>query len=67
MKTIVSKRLLTVKIITIVTYVIMIVINILANTLPINNVTTSDIANKYDNLFSPAAYTFSIWIIIYVF
>jgi len=44
----------------------MIVINILANLIPINGVTTGQVSASYPNLFTPAAYTFSIWGLIYL-
>ncbi len=50
-----------------VTYLAMIVINALANILPINNRTTGAVSNSYPNLFAPAALTFSIWGLIYLF
>jgi hypothetical protein len=45
-----------------------IVVNALANALPINNQLTGDIANQYKgtNLWLPAGYVFSIWGLIYV-
>jgi translocator protein len=43
-----------------------IVVNILANTLPINGVTTGELAAQFDVLFMPAPYVFSIWLAIYV-
>lgn len=45
-----------------------IVVNALANILPINNQLTGDIANQYKgtNLFLPAGYVFAIWGLIYV-
>ena len=42
-----------------------ITVNILANTLPINGVTTAGVSANYPNLFTPAGITFSIWGIIY--
>ncbi|OFX84900.1 MAG: lantibiotic ABC transporter permease [Bacteroidetes bacterium GWF2_33_16] len=47
-------------------YVAMVVINFLANSLPINNLSTGDISNAYPNLFAPAGLTFSIWGLIYL-
>jgi len=44
----------------------MIVVNTLANTLPINGVDTGVISDSYPNLFAPAGITFSIWGIIYL-
>lgn len=42
-----------------------IVVNVLANTLPLNGVTTGEVAARFDVLFSPAPYTFAIWWLIY--
>jgi len=41
------------------------VVNILANALPINGRTTAELSDAYPNLFTPAGYVFSIWGIIY--
>lgn len=54
------------RIISVITYVVMVVVNILANYLPINGVTTSYVSNYYANLFAPAGYAFGIWGLIYV-
>jgi hypothetical protein len=43
-----------------------IVVNLLANVIPIGGNTTGDLAEDYPNLFVPAGYVFSIWFIIYV-
>ena len=43
-----------------------ITVNILANTLPLNNQTTGAISNRIPALFTPASYVFSIWILIYI-
>ena len=43
-----------------------IVVNALANILPINGNTTGDLSDKYQNLFVPAGFTFSVWAVIYV-
>jgi hypothetical protein len=43
-----------------------IIINGLANTLPLNNKTTGALSDYYPNLFVPAALTFSIWGVIYI-
>lgn len=50
----------------VVTYLLMVTVNILANTLPINGQTTGEISDKYTNLFAPAGFTFAIWGVIYV-
>lgn len=49
-----------------VTYVLMVTVNVLANTLPINGVRTGDVSDAYPNLFAPAGYAFSIWSVIYL-
>ena len=54
------------KIITLVTFILMIVINVSANTIPINGVTTGEVSAFYENLFAPAGYTFAIWGLIYL-
>ena len=43
-----------------------IVVNGLANSLPINGKTTGQISDSYPNLFVPAGLTFSIWGLIYL-
>ena len=43
-----------------------IVVNSLANALPINNKTTGELSDQYPNLFVPAGITFSIWGVIYL-
>jgi hypothetical protein len=47
-------------------FIAMIAVNWLANSLPINNVTTGQLSDSYPNLFVPAGITFSIWGIIYL-
>jgi hypothetical protein len=44
----------------------MILVNFLANSLPINNRSTGQISDAYPNLFAPAGLTFSIWGLIYL-
>jgi len=43
----------------------MLLVNYLANALPINNVTTGGVSDLYPTLFTPAGFTFSIWGLIY--
>ncbi len=57
---------LPLKIFTAVTYVGMVVVNYLANSLPINNRSTGMISDAYPNLFAPAGLTFAIWGLIYL-
>jgi len=42
-----------------------VVMNILANLLPLNDLTTGEVSALYPNLFTPAPITFSIWGLIY--
>lgn len=42
-----------------------IVVNALANSLPLNGKTTGEISDQYANLFVPTPLTFSIWAVIY--
>lgn len=44
----------------------MVVMNYLANALPLNGKTTGEISGAYPNLFTPAGVTFSIWGVIYI-
>lgn len=46
--------------------VVVLVVNGLANTLPINNQTTGQVSDQFPILFVPAGYVFSIWGLIYV-
>jgi hypothetical protein len=46
-------------------YVLVILVNAMANILPINGYNTGELSNDIPNLFVPAAFTFSIWIVIY--
>lgn len=55
-----------IKIFTAFTFIAMVVVNGLANSLPINNRSTGQISDAYPNLFAPAGLTFSIWGIIYL-
>ncbi len=43
------------------------ILNTLANALPINGVTTGQLSDEYPNLFVPAGMTFAIWGVIYLF
>lgn len=51
---------------TIISFLTMIIVNALANTIPINDLTTGEISALYENLFTPAPITFSIWGLIYI-
>lgn len=55
-----------IKIANVLLFGLMIVMNYLANSLPINDKTTGQLSAQYPNLFVPAGITFSIWGIIYL-
>ena len=55
-----------VRILVAVTYVVMVAVNYLANSLPINGRRTGDVSRDYPSLFTPAGVTFSIWGLIYL-
>jgi benzodiazapine receptor len=52
--------------INIITLLITLVVNYLANALPLNNLDTGQISDSYPVLFTPAGYVFSIWGLIYL-
>ncbi len=54
------------QILNIVTVISVIVVNILANALPIFGVNTGQVSDAYPNFFTPAGYVFAIWFIIYI-
>jgi benzodiazapine receptor len=49
----------------VVAFVLVVVVNILANLLPLNGRTTASISDSYPTLIAPAGYVFSIWGVIY--
>lgn len=59
------KRNTFVKVAVGITYLTMVIVNALANILPINGVNTGQVSDAYPNLFAPAPITFSIWGVIY--
>lgn len=48
------------------TYLAMIAVNFLANSLPLNGRRTGDVSDAYPSLFTPAGLTFSVWGVIYL-
>ncbi len=54
------------KYINLIAFGVMVLMNYLANALPINGKTTGQLSGQYPNLFVPAGITFSIWGIIYL-
>lgn len=54
------------KILITLSFIVMFALNYLANALPIGGNTTGDISEKYNTMFTPSGYAFSIWGIIYL-
>jgi translocator protein len=54
------------QIVNVVATVLMIVINVLANALPLNGQNTGEISDRFAIYFVPAGYVFAIWGLIYV-
>lgn len=59
------KNVKTLAIANLLGFILTIVLNILANALPINGVTTGELSDMYPNLFVPSGFTFAIWGLIY--
>lgn len=60
------KKLTTRQVVTIFITILTIVLNVLANALPFNGQGTGEISDRFDVLFVPAGYVFSIWSLIYI-
>ncbi len=60
-----TRRSKLIRWIALVSYIIMIAVNGLAESIPLNGQTTGEVSDKYSNLFAPAGYTFAIWGLIY--
>jgi len=50
----------------VVAFILVVIVNVLANLLPLNGKTTASISDSYPTLIAPAGYVFSIWGLIYV-
>lgn len=49
-----------------VTFILVIIVNIFSEILPLNDQTTGEVSNKIDVLITPSGFTFWIWILIYI-
>jgi hypothetical protein len=54
------------QVLTILSTVVVITLNVLANALPLNGQNTGEISDRFDIFFVPAGYVFSIWGLIYL-
>lgn len=50
----------------VITFIFMILTNAFANIFKLNDMTTGEVLQMYPNLFAPANYAFSIWMVIYL-
>ena len=61
-----SRSVLILSILNLLGFLGTVIVNALANILPINSITTGELSDLYPNLFVPAGLTFAIWGLIYV-
>ncbi len=61
-----TSKIKTLQVLNFVFFIIMVIMNGLAVSLPLNGKTTGELSNKYPNLFVPTGLTFSIWSVIYL-
>lgn len=61
-----NKKYLALQVGIFIGYIMTIVVNALANILPINGLNTGELSDNIPNLFVPAGLTFSVWGVIYV-
>lgn len=59
-------KMILLKVGVVLSFLVMIYINYLANSKPLGGISTGDISNKYNTLFTPSGFTFSIWGVIYI-
>lgn len=59
-------KILRLKSTAVIAFIFMLILNTLANILPLNGVTTGQVSDRYFNLFAPAGFTFMIWTVIYL-
>ncbi|MGP4081448.1 TspO/MBR family protein [Pseudalkalibacillus sp. R45] len=61
-----NKKVIVLYILSVLSYLLMVGMNAYANILPLNGQTTEEISDRFDVLFTPAGYVFSIWSVIYI-
>ena len=54
------------RLVALLSFAFMLVMNVLATTLPLNGQATNEISDRYDTLFAPIGFTFAIWGVIYL-
>ncbi len=61
-----NKKVIVLYILSVLSYLLMVGVNTYANTLPLNGQMTGEISDRFNVLFKPAGYVFSIWSVIYI-
>jgi hypothetical protein len=61
-----SQSRLLLALVNLVGFLVVVVVNVLATTIPLGGMTTGELSDLYPNLFVPAGLTFSIWGVIYL-
>lgn len=61
-----DSRFKWIRIANLLAFLLMFTVNVLANVLPINGVTSGAVSDAYPNQFAPAGITFAIWGVIYL-
>lgn len=61
-----SRFRLSLAIVNVVALILVVVVNVLATTVPLGGMTTGQLSDLYANLFVPTGLTFSIWGVIYI-
>jgi len=59
-------KTLSLRLLALASFAFMLVMNVLATTLPLNGQATNEISDRYDTLFAPIGFTFAIWGVIYL-
>ena len=60
------KKITLRQIVNVLALIATLIVNTLANALPLNNISTGDISDMFEVYFVPAGYVFSIWGVIYL-
>lgn len=60
-----KKEALGLRIFNTIFFVLMVAVNIIAEWMPLNNITTAQVSANHDTLMTPPGFTFIIWIVIY--
>ncbi len=61
-----TSKIKTLQVLNFIFFIIMVTMNGLAVSLPLNGKSTGELSNQYPNLFVPTGLTFSIWSVIYL-